>query len=283
MIIGGLASAFGSYQQGKSADKASAANAAASETNVWGPQQPYLGDIYSQARGQFGAGQAAQPGAAQWFGNIGQQGGQAFQNLAMGPQNPYLQGMASRAMGQVSDQFAGQVMPALIGGANAAGQLGGERFGLLQAQAAKAAAGGMADAGADVYGRAWDSGMQGQLGALSAMPGMANFGMSSLDQPWQNLSRYADVVGNPVLGNGSKFGGGGINGFYGAGGAGAGNPGGMPALWGGSDGQRGWAEHAQNAPFNGVTGGDAAMTGFQGNLGGSLQGALGGLGFGSWW
>ncbi|MGL4650275.1 MAG: hypothetical protein ACRC1H_12785, partial [Caldilineaceae bacterium] len=276
MIVGALASGVGSIMQGKSAEKASEANAAAQATNVWGPQQGFLGDIFRGAQGIYGQ----QQGAGQ-LGAMSQQGAGAFANLAAGPANPYLQGMTANAMQQVTDQFNSQIMPGLLGGANAAGQLGGERYALLQNQAAQAGARALGGVAQDIYGQAWDSGMQGQLGALSAMPGAMN---AIGGAPWQALQNYAGIIGRPVLGSGTSFGAGGSfgGGAGGAGGAGALSPfdSFMQSIYGpaggvGGGGQRGFAEMPQTGlNYGGLAefGGVDRSSGVEG-----LAGLLGGL------
>ena len=159
---------------------------------VYQAQAPYLQSLWGS--GQTLANQQMAPGS-QFQQQLGQQQG-AWQDLLSGSQNPYLQGMASNAMGAISRQFNEQIMPSLLGGGNAAGQLGGERYGLQQTQAAEAAARAMSAAGADVYGRAWESGLQGQQAALQMSPQV-------MGSAWQPLLAQKDLVGAPtVLGQG---------------------------------------------------------------------------------
>ena len=282
MIIGAALSAFGANKQANATKNAAAQQGQNQQSAIWGPQQQYLGDVYGQAKSLYGqqAGQGAQQQS--YIQGLQNSGMQAAQNLMMGPQNPYLQGMAADAMSQVSNQFNSQVMPSLLGGGNAAGQLGGERYALLQNQAVGEAGRAMGSAANQIYGNAWNSGMQGQAAGLDSLTSLGNLGMQGLNAPWAGLANYSSLIGKPVMGSGVGFGQGGV---AGAGAGGGGYPGGLYApgtlaaqIWGGQAGQ---AEMAQNAPFNGVTAGDAAMTGFSGNLGGSF-GGLGGL-FGGLW
>jgi hypothetical protein len=155
---------------------------------VWEPQQKYLTTNYQ--RGAELARDQMAPGSN--FQNmLGQQQG-AWQNLLSGSANPYLSGMAGNAMAAISRQFQEQIMPALLGGGNAAGQLGGERYQGLQDSAQREAMDAIARAGTDVYGRAWDSGLQAQLEALnqsSQVQGAA----------WQPLLAQSRLVGSPTV------------------------------------------------------------------------------------
>ena len=177
---------------------------------VWGGQDPYLQSMYGLAQGQYNQAQGVPLQQAQQFiGGVQGAAGGAFNALAAGPQNPYLTGMVQAGMDQVGRQFQQQIMPGLIGGANAAGQLGGERYGLLQGQAVGDATRAMGDVANQMYGQAWTSGMQGQQAALQALPQMQNLGMASLSVPWANLGQYANMLGNPTILNTTQGKGGG--------------------------------------------------------------------------
>lgn len=159
---------------------------------VYAAQEPYLKGLWGGGETLMNQQMAA---GSDFQGQLQQQQG-AWQNLLAGSQNPYLQGMASNAMSAISRQFNEQIMPALLGSGNQAGQLGQERYALLQNQAVGEAARAMAGAGADVYGRAWDSGLQAQLAALQQAPQV-------MGSAWQPLLAQKDLVGAPtVLGQG---------------------------------------------------------------------------------
>lgn len=168
-----------------------------SKTNpdqVWSAQAPYLTANY--AAGQNLANQQMAQGS-----QFNQQQGalnSAWQQQLSGPTNPYLTGMASNAMSQISKQFNEQIMPSLLGGGNAAGQLGGERYMNLQNSAVDTAARAMAAAGQDVYGQAWNSGLAAQSQAIGQ-------GNQVMNAPWQPLINQAAIVGGPtVLGQGGS-------------------------------------------------------------------------------
>ena len=159
---------------------------------VWKDQVPYL-------KGVYGAGQNMmnqQLGANSQFQQQNTALGNAWQQQLAGPTNPYLTGMASNAMDQISRQFNEQIMPSLLGGGNAAGQLGGERYQNLQNSAVRTAADQMTKAGADVYGQAWNSGLAAQSSAIGQ-------GGAVTGNAWQPILNQAAAVGRPtVLGQG---------------------------------------------------------------------------------
>jgi len=161
---------------------------------VWSAQSPYLTQNY--AAGQNLANQQMAQGS-----QFQQQQGalnNAWQQQLSGPANPYLTGMASNAMAQISKQFNEQIMPNLLGGGNAAGQLGGERYQNLQNSAVDTAATSMANAAQNVYGQAWDSGLAAQSAAIGQ-------GSQVTGNAWQPLMNQAAIVGGPtVLGQGGK-------------------------------------------------------------------------------
>lgn len=280
MIVGGLLSAYGASKSASAAKENAQTQADAQQSAIWGPQQGYLTDIYGRARGLADTQGAA---GTDWFNQIGQGAQSAFQGLAAGPQNPYLTGMADAAMGAVGRQFQSQIMPALLGGGNAAGQLGGGRYGMLQAQAAGEGARALGDVAQNIYGNAWESGMQGQLGALSALPGLASFGNASMAAPWNSLQQYSSLIGAPVKGSGLAFGAGGL----GAGGGAGVNP--FSSVLGSLLGNAGVAGYGGGNDTGWSGSGDRYGRGLdspefgmpqEGGAFGGLGSALGGLGLG---
>jgi len=159
---------------------------------VWKAQEPYLTDLY-------GAGQnlaANQMTAGSQFQQQNSALNNAWQQQLSGPTNPYLTGMAANAMSQISKQFNEQIMPSLLGGGNAAGQLGGARYANLQNSAVDTAATAMSNAAQDVYGQAWNSGLAAQSSAIGQ-------GGQVMAAPWAPLAAQSSIVGNPtVLGQG---------------------------------------------------------------------------------
>lgn len=166
--------------------------------DVWAPQAGALADLFGQAAGLGAQQSAGMGGVNDWFSQM--QGGAmpAFQGLLQGPQNPWLQGMADTAMGSVARNFQSQIMPGLIGGANQVGQLGGSRSGLMQDFAGGEAMRAMGDVANNIYGGAWNSGLQAQQGALSMIPQMANLGMGQMNAQWLPLMQQKQIYGQPT-------------------------------------------------------------------------------------
>lgn len=159
---------------------------------VWSAQAPYLTDLYGAGK-NLAASQMA-PGSQ--FNQQNAALNNAWQQQLAGPTNPYLTGMASNAMAQISKQFNEQIMPSLLGGGNNAGQLGQERYQNLQNSAVDTAAMAMANAGQNVYGQAWNSGLAAQSNAIGQ-------GGAVMAAPWAPLAAQSSIVGNPtVLGQG---------------------------------------------------------------------------------
>lgn len=218
MSIGGSES-FGFSRQKSSDDSRDLGS------NVWGPQQQYLQDLYARAQQQSYAPtsglEALQQGNAalqQGMGYMGQgvgqlgnayQGMNAMANMQPGAMNPQLRAYAN----QVGQQFNEQIMPQLRGQAATAGQLGSSRAGLAQA-----AAGAMAQRNIqDFAGEQYQQDMTRQLQALQAMQaGGAALGqlgamMPAYSQqygqqaqmeamaPYLNLQQYSALLGAPVM------------------------------------------------------------------------------------
>ena len=180
-----------------SAKKTIMGDSGGSTTNpdkVWKDQAPYLKGVYGAGKNMMNQ----QLGANSQFQQQNAALGNAWQQQLAGPTNPYLTGMASNAMDQISRQFNEQIMPSLLGGGNAAGQLGGERYQNLQDSAVRTAADQMTKAGADVYGQAWNSGLAAQSNAIGQ-------GSAVTGNAWQPILNQAAVVGRPtVLGQGGE-------------------------------------------------------------------------------
>lgn len=122
----------------------------------------------------------------------------AWRQQLAGAQNPYLTGMAANAMNQISRQFNEQIMPSLLGGGNAAGQLGGARYQMLQDSAVRAAAEGMGNAANEVYGNMAALGLQGQSQAIGQ-------GNQVMNAQWLPLFSQSAILGSPtVLGGGAQ-------------------------------------------------------------------------------
>jgi hypothetical protein len=158
---------------------------------VWEDQSPYLTNLYG--KGQKLANQQMNPNTAagnRFDANMGL-ANNTWSNLMAGAQNPYLQGMANAASNQVMGQFQ-QMQNQILGGGNAAGQLGGDRFNQQQSQNLQDMGRMMADANANIYGRAWESGLNAQQNALGQTGAIQNM-------PWQPLLTQASLIGSPTV------------------------------------------------------------------------------------
>lgn len=220
-------------------------------SNVWENQRPYLQDTYAQAQqmagigqqdlaqqamgqnalyqgqqmmgqsGQYAGGMVGQVGAAnQMYG----QSAQGFGQMAQGAgNNPQLDAYAQ----QVGQQFNRQIMPALQGQAQVAGQLGSSRAQIGEAMAAGDAQQniqnysqqlysdeqnrrlqafqGMQGAGAGMLQGAQMLGGAGQLqqsaagGLMDASQGWGQWGQYAQQSPWANLQQYQNIIGGPAM------------------------------------------------------------------------------------
>lgn len=176
-------------------------------TDVWGPQQPFLQDMYaraSQMLGQSqGIGNEAMGAAGQQWGNMANMAGQLgnfAQQQAQGV-DPMM-GAYANAIGQ---NFREQIMPGLNSQAMQVGGLGGSRAGIGGALAASRANQQMQDFGAQLYGGQQDRAMQAMMGAGgmygSAAMGQQDFAKGQMQQFWSPLANYAAIIGSPVMRN----------------------------------------------------------------------------------
>lgn len=170
-----------------------------SQQNVWGGQAPWLTQMYGDASGLAGQQAGDMGGIQDYFSQLQGAAMPAFQNLSMGPQNPWLQGMADTAMGSVARNFQNQIMPSITGAANMAGQRGGAREGLYGDYAAGEAGRAMGDVAQNIYGQAWNQGMQGQLGALGQLGNLGNLGMGGMQAAWMPYQNLANILGGPTV------------------------------------------------------------------------------------
>lgn len=193
-------------------------------SNVWGPQQGYLQDLWAQGAqmaGQPNAGQALLDQSAGYFGAGAGMAGMGAGTV--GQANQYLAGMAQPGQGinpqlqaygnQVGRMFNEQIMPGLRGQAAQAGQLGSSRAQLGQAQAASAVQRNLQDFAGEQY----QADMARQLQAAQAMQqggasmagigaGLAGIGSSAgaysglqSQMPWANLRMYQSILGAPIM------------------------------------------------------------------------------------
>jgi len=172
-------------------------------TNVWGPQQPYLKDIYGQAQNIYGtAGNQAAQGAYDQSGQYQQAFGQAMETTQR-LQNPGMNPMMNVYANQIGQNFREQIMPALQGQAMQAGGYGGSRAGIAQGLAGARAGQQIQDFGAQLYSEDQNralsaAGMQGQLGQMGGQYALDR-GAFGMGIPWYNLQQYSGLIGAPTM------------------------------------------------------------------------------------
>lgn len=79
-------------------------------------------------------------------------------------QNPYLQQMGNQMVGQMTDNFARRVMPSIASGAMAAGNFGGSRQGVVEANAMNDLNGQIGGALTNLYGNGFNTALNYDLG-----------------------------------------------------------------------------------------------------------------------
>lgn len=166
-------------------------------TDVWGPQSPYLQDLYARAQaglGNMSGDQAAQAqyGAATGALDRSQAALGGFLNPAADPS------LAAYAQ-NLGQQFNEQFLPGLRGDAALAGGLGGSRQQIGAALGGQRAMQTLGDFTAQVYSGQQDRALQAaqQMAANSqGYTALADFGRS---MPWYSLSQYAGLLGAPVM------------------------------------------------------------------------------------
>lgn len=170
-----------------------------SKTNpstVYGAQEPYLADIYSQAQGLNKQGinptvqnvyQNAATGNNQWLNSF---------------QNPTNDPTFTNYANMIGQQYNEQIMPGIQSDAIAAGGLGNSRQGIAEGIAARGAGQALSNFGAQAYSGQQDRSLQ----AGTTMLNNQLIGAQQLQQmPWYNLNQYKGILGNPtVLGGGGS-------------------------------------------------------------------------------
>lgn len=194
-------------------------------SNVWGPQSPYLQDLYARSQdlsmkptnGLYRldqAGQLLKVGQG-YLGAGADQIGQA--NAGLGQMAGFVPGQMNPQLAaygrQVSDMYNQQIAPQLRGNAAVAGQLGSSRAGLAEATAAGQVQRNLQDFAGEQY----QQDMNRQLQALQAQQAggaaLGQFGsaagglagqflpMAQMEAmaPWLGLQNYSALLGAPVM------------------------------------------------------------------------------------
>jgi hypothetical protein len=140
--------------------------------------------------------------------------------------NPYVSGMAQAATRQITQGLLEQALPELRQGAVSTGNRGSTRESLASAQAVERAARAVGDTTANIYGNAYNSGLNAMISGLQLLPTVGNalfepaYQLSSVGEsqrsleqarineaiarftheqnlPWQTLSEYANLISFP--------------------------------------------------------------------------------------
>jgi len=167
----------------------------------WEGVQPYLKDMYSDAQGlydqggpQYYPGQTFAPasgleqmGQAQMLGYANNAMPQIFGNLTNAyssasnatdvANNPYVNNMADTIQRRLGDNLTENIMPKIGRGAVAAGQFGGSRQGIMEGQAIEGTQQATGDALAQLYGDAYNTGLDAQVKSLGFGPSVMQAGL----------------------------------------------------------------------------------------------------------
>jgi hypothetical protein len=153
-----------------------------STTDVWGPQAPYLKQLYEQAAGNMpGAGTPGFAGPARG----------AWEQMINPQANPYLENMGEAGLGQINRNLTQNVLPAIGNEAMGGMNLGSSRHGVAEGLATQ----GAQIAGGDFLTNLYGNQYQGdQNRALTAL---LNTGRVQ-DIDWNALNNFARLIGSPT-------------------------------------------------------------------------------------
>lgn len=194
-----------------------------SSSNPWGPQQPYLKDVFGQAQSQFNKGPMSQTtqqgldlltqratdpngaiaGASRMIGDT--------VNGAYLNSNPYVDKMFNSAADSVGQQFRNNTMPGLNGAFSKGGRLGSTAYANAANSAANSYGTTLNNLATNIYGQNYANernnqmqaaGMAPQIGAADARM-LMEAGQFQDNAPWQNIARYKDAVGGNYGGTSS--------------------------------------------------------------------------------
>lgn len=180
-------------------------------TNVWGPQSPYLTNLFGQAQNTMAANPVSEPAyqymakASDALGGVNQAVTGANEQLMkfMNPgQDPALAAYATNLGQQFNEQF----MPGLKGDAALAGGLGGSRQQIGAALGAQRAMQTLGDFTAQTYAGQQERALQAALGMgqnATTLQGGAETNLALADfarsMPWYSLGQYAGLLGSPIM------------------------------------------------------------------------------------
>lgn len=186
----------------------------------WKPAQPYIKEGFAQAQDLLNRPtfnplqQQGMDMATQYADSLGGMTGNAQNawsfltspSLLSPDSNPYLAQMAQAAARPVMQNLTENILPALGSSAEMAGQYGGSRQGIAEGIAMRGANQTIADQTANLYGNAYQQGLNTMMQGLGQAGNVANLGLmpsniyqqvgtTQQQQPWQDLQNYMGVVG----------------------------------------------------------------------------------------
>lgn len=159
-------------------------------------QTSMFGDQGAAVNAALGRTHEAVPAWQQGGGNGNGQTGTPYQNFSVKPlpassagvsntvgtstsgQNPYLAQMGNTMVGQMTDNFARRVMPSIASGAMAAGNFGGSRQGVVEANAMNDLNQQIGGALSNLYGNGFNTALNYDLGLRGNELGFANLDRS---------------------------------------------------------------------------------------------------------
>lgn len=194
-----------------------------SSSNPWGPQQPYLKDVFGQAQSQFNKGPMSQTtqqgldlltqratdpngaiaGASKMVGDT--------VNGAYLNSNPYVDKMFNSAAQSVGQNFRNNTMPGLNAAFSKGGRLGSTAYANTAGAAADSYGNTLNNLAAQTYGQNYANERNNQMQAANMAPqiGAADArmlmeaGQFKDNAPWQNIDRYRQSVGGNYGGTSS--------------------------------------------------------------------------------
>ena len=177
-------------------------------TNVWGPQQGYLQNLYASGQQLAGGAMGGQQQFDQAQGQLGyaQQGLQQSNQNLQGFMNPGVDPAVGAYSQRIGQDFNQQFLPGLQGQAIQAGGLGGSRQQIAQGMGAQAAGQAVSDFAANSYAGQQQRALSaaGQMGQnAQAMGGLSQNYLQNADfsrgMPWYNQSMFSGLLGAPTM------------------------------------------------------------------------------------
>ncbi len=151
---------------------------------------------------------------AQTFDEQAQPVRSAYEFALSSPINPFTEQLVQTAARPVIQHLQENILPSIRGNSQSAGGYS-SRTGIAEGIAGRGAIDTIGDISTNLYGDAYNTGINTMMGALGMAPQMAGYNMlpadylsmigsqrqaqqqQVLDAPWMNVNRYRDVIGGP--------------------------------------------------------------------------------------